>query len=835
MSKWRFANIFVVAAAIATIYLTIATTENQIVAPLDDAYIHFQYARQAAQGQLWHYNTNDPISTGTSSFLYPFILTTGFLLNLPDGAVAGFAIIIGAVAFAGATCFVHDLLARFGSSSLIWVVVAAFMLTGAVHWGFFNGMETGLYALALIGALHQFANGRFRHSAVLTAIAALVRPEGTFLAAILWLAIAWRERDNIRKGQFTHFLQISAILSLALVPYLINFTLSGSPIATGAQAKSWFGNVPFRLGDILLSIGRGFVQILGRFTLGQFGAEGWPVTVAILPLTLIGWYTLWQRGYKHFVVLSSSWAFVGLLLSATLITATWQMGRYQLPYLVTLYPVMGIGLLRLGHKSRPVLRLAFPIWFVLLTLQTSFTAFDTYHQAVNTIARQQVRVGAWIEENLPPDSLVAVHDAGAIRYVGERPVLDVIGLTSQGYASLWRAGMGTVFEEMEAAEKRPTHFATYPNAFSLAYLQNTDMFSRELFRAAVPEVELSPISSAEATQIVYEVNWDKANRGNDIQHSDLNTILANQQLLSRIDVAYLPSELAAQLTWWESADPFGFPTDVQQLSSPQTPVIELLDGGRLLTGGVEFTVAHENNQPLMLVARVHNIEPNAFRVVVDGRDAGMWRLPALPGEWLETSFLIDGSVSEGTISNISLTVDRPEQYVGLYHLWVYDGGLVFPELDFETAVQANFGPTITLEGFSLNQKQYSPGDIVNLELIWEKITANDLDAKVFVHLYNDAGEIVAQHDGYPANGTRPPYNWHIGEQIPDPHTIHLPPDLAPGEYQLAVGLYNPATNERIPIDNPTPFIQSQNSLQIASIRLAGDSRPNVEGLQSTPH
>jgi hypothetical protein len=288
-------------------------------------------------------------------------------------------------------------------------------------------------------------------------------------------------------------------------------------------------------------------------------------------------------------------------------------------------------------------------------------------------------------------------------------------------------------------------------------------------------------------------------------------------LLTRIDMAYLPSESAAQLMWWESADPFGFPTDVQQLSSRQIPIVELLDGGRLLTGGVEFTISHGNNQPLMLVTRVHNLEPNGFKVTVDGRDVGLWRLPALPGEWLETSFLIDGSFTEGIESKISLTVDRPEQYIGLYHLWFYDGDFVFHEYGFETAVNVNFSPTITLVGFSLDQMEYSPGDIVNMQLIWEKVAANDLDAKVFVHLYNEAGEIVAQHDGYPANGTRPPYNWHIGEQIADPHPIQLPPDLTPGEYQLAIGMYDPTTNDRMSIENAAPFTQSENRLQITTI------------------
>lgn len=55
-----------------------------------------------------------------------------------------------------------------------------------------------------------------------------------------------------------------------------------------------------------------------------------------------------------------------------------------------------------------------------------------------------------------------------------------------------------------------------------------------------------------------------------------------------------------------------------------------------------------------------------------------------------------------------------------------------------------------------------------------------------------SGPPVAQHDGVPADGTRPTGGWAVGEVITDRHVLKLPADIAPGTYLLIAALYNPA-------------------------------------------
>ena len=72
---------------------------------------------------------------------------------------------------------------------------------------------------------------------------------------------------------------------------------------------------------------------------------------------------------------------------------------------------------------------------------------------------------------------------------------------------------------------------------------------------------------------------------------------------------------------------------------------------------------------------------------------------------------------------------------------------------------------------------------------------------MFTHLNNmtDTTGVYAQHDGDPANGQAPTTGWLAGEYIEDEHILPIAPSVAPGEYRLAVGMYDPETLERATI------------------------------------
>ena len=65
-------------------------------APLDDTFIHLQYARQIGQGKWLSYNDGDRPSSGASSLLYVVVLGGAHFVGFSGHKLLAFAIILGA-------------------------------------------------------------------------------------------------------------------------------------------------------------------------------------------------------------------------------------------------------------------------------------------------------------------------------------------------------------------------------------------------------------------------------------------------------------------------------------------------------------------------------------------------------------------------------------------------------------------------------------------------------------------------------------------------------------------------------------------------------------------
>lgn len=127
---------------------------------------------------------------------------------------------------------------------------------------------------------------------------------------------------------------------------------------------------------------------------------------------------------------------------------------------------------------------------------------------------------------------------------------------------------------------------------------------------------------------------------------------------------------------------------------------------------------------------------------------------------------------------------------------VPDEERLFQAPDMDRVREVEFGP-VRLLGYDVDASNARPGGELTLRLYWRAAAAVDREAKVFAHLYDASGRLVAQHDAVPGNGTRPLVGWLPGEVVEDAHRIDLPSDLAVGDpLTLAVGIYDPGTGER---------------------------------------
>ncbi|MYD08634.1 MAG: hypothetical protein F4X02_01205 [Chloroflexi bacterium] len=83
---------------------------------------------------------------------------------------------------------------------------------------------------------------------------------------------------------------------------------------------------------------------------------------------------------------------------------------------------------------------------------------------------------------------------------------------------------------------------------------------------------------------------------------------------------------------------------------------------------------------------------------------------------------------------------------------------------------------------------------------WQADAPTDTPQQIFNHLLDDQGEIVTQADSAPLSDSRRDTTaWDDTDEIMlgREFTLSLPPDLAPGEYQLVSGLYDRQTWQRL--------------------------------------
>ena len=69
----------------------------------------------------------------------------------------------------------------------------------------------------------------------------------------------------------------------------------------------------------------------------------------------------------------------------------------------------------------------------------------------------------------------------------------------------------------------------------------------------------------------------------------------------------------------------------------------------------------------------------------------------------------------------------------------------------------------------------------------------------FVHLLGPQDRMWGQVDSVPGGGTLPTTGWREGEIITDSYLLPIRADAPTGQYQLEIGMYDPATLKRLPI------------------------------------
>jgi hypothetical protein len=113
----------------------------------------------------------------------------------------------------------------------------------------------------------------------------------------------------------------------------------------------------------------------------------------------------------------------------------------------------------------------------------------------------------------------------------------------------------------------------------------------------------------------------------------------------------------------------------------------------------------------------------------------------------------------------------------------------------EWPLTAEFGAGFYLDGAAVGETAGAPpgARFLPVRLDWRIDDPPAADLKVSVRLVDASGAVVAQTDDYPIGPLLPPTTWQPGDAKPGYFVLELAPDVAPGEYTLAVQVYDAAS------------------------------------------
>jgi hypothetical protein len=122
-------------------------------------------------------------------------------------------------------------------------------------------------------------------------------------------------------------------------------------------------------------------------------------------------------------------------------------------------------------------------------------------------------------------------------------------------------------------------------------------------------------------------------------------------------------------------------------------------------------------------------------------------------------------------------------------------------------------------GYDLDAEPVRPGESIHVTLYWRAQREMETNYKVFVHVCDGEGNIVAQRDWLPGLGVKPTAGWKTGEVVADRHIVPLDGRVAAGEYTVAVGLYNEGSGERLAAFGPDGGRLDQDRILLGQVKV----------------
>ncbi len=399
------------------------TVDTPLGFPLDDAWIHMVYGRSLAQDGGLAYNPGEP-TTGATSLLWAVLLGAVHVVvgHAHVGTRIVAVLLLGGVLHVLTALLAENLTQRLATPRVGLAAGVLVALNPAMAGAALSGMEVALTAALLLAGVRALVLRSWLMAGAWLALLPLARPEGALVAVALVAWSTWLDRPIGATNWLKRALHLGGpALALGLLVIARNLETTHHPLPATYYAK--LAHIPWT--ETPQRLWRAVHQVLGEtpplwhgaglIFLAGLGAR--TQRLALLPVLAAFAFLL---GHVRVSELGDPRVFYGL--------------RYLLPIVPVLTVALVLGAVGIGQWLPPRVQVV-PLLLLLMTslTQGALTLLPVSEKLASdtrNIDEVQCAAGRWIHEHVPVDRRVATVDAGAVRYLGDRWTLDLLGLNT---------------------------------------------------------------------------------------------------------------------------------------------------------------------------------------------------------------------------------------------------------------------------------------------------------------------------------------------------------------------------------------------------------------------
>ena len=734
------------------IALTLSTMRSPWVV-YDDAFITYRYANNLRDGLGFVYNAGEQV-LGITTPLYGLTLALigriapNTIINGYWLAVAGW---LGIITGAAAVLHQHKLLTA--------AIIAPLAI--AVHPNLYDilGMETTTLIALMLWTRWAWRANRFWLTVLFAALTLLIRQDSAVFLFILGIDAWWRtKRFPLREG-------IATVL-LTLPWFLYAWRTYGSPLPNSASAKIgqqglmqttsatvFYGDAWQAFSNnttLLILIALIIMTLIGVLRGGQTRNYAQLMSIAWLPLWVVSYLAI----YTGLGVVSFDWYFgpstAGLIILFAVGTNLFGRHLPQLP------DGLHIGIIAI-------------VWGMLIVHWGSVSWRNSIAAHVN---QTYAEVGTWLEQHTDTNATAATIEIGLIGYLSERPIIDTMGLVTTeltdhqlGWAETLVYALNTLQPDYAIALTNTAWDAVTARWWFQENYQPVASFDRATIyeRTAQPltqiddqmitfsdgiivsglSVQSPKVTETEALDFTIHIDVAETPREDYI----LTSYLVNTATFERVGFATsAPFDGLYRTSIWQAGDQLAIP---MRIELPQM----IADGIPLDSGAYRVGVSFYKPEAATYLGLAGH---------PDGEPPDVWL------GWLATKNPPLVELQEVDLNTVSYS---------------WDGGIILSRLGVGTSVETGK---------------------LQVAFEWDSAEKIGRNLKLFIHMLDSTGGIIAQSDSVPLQGRWPTTVWDT--PFIDLHEVILPQSAENGTYDLRIGFYDEAGQLPLSVDSAESFI-----------------------------